>query len=183
MESYSKLMSNGQKYKDPFFVSRLAYYQAGKAILYTMLPEHPPAIVLHFWPYSKKIRKNSHQFLLKNYRRVELETQMIGLYAGKAAEILALCGSSLFFSKNKKTTNINSYKLDRNFSKSKIFQRKLWDSDLGNADLRIASSLGYSMVNNWFLYSKKISIRKENQIITNQNTREIREIELFRFFK
>ena len=181
MESYSKLLSNGQKYKDPFFVSRLAYYQAGKAILYTMLPEHPPAIVLHFWPYSKKIRKNSHQFLLKNYRRVELETQMIGLYAGKAAEILALCGSSLFFSKNKKTTNINCYKLDRNFSKSKIFQRKLWDSDLGNADLRIASSLGYSMVNNWFLYSKKISIRKENQIITNQNTREIREIELFRF--
>lgn len=179
IESYSKLMSNGQKYKDPFFVSRLAYYQAGKAVLYTMLPEHPPAIVLHFWPYSKKIRKNSHQFLLKNYRRVELETQMIGLYAGKAAEILALCGSSFY--KNKKTTNINCYKLDRKFSKSKIFQRKLWDSDLGNADLRIASSLGYSMINNWFLYSKKISIRKENQIITNQNTREIREIELFRF--
>nr|YP_009725430.1 cell division protein [Trebouxia lynnae]QHO63936.1 cell division protein [Trebouxia lynnae] len=79
------------KSKDPFFITRLAYYQAGKAVLHTLLPQHPDAIVLKLWPQSKNSRhKNVNLELTSLNHRAKLETRLIGLYAGKAAELVAL---------------------------------------------------------------------------------------------
>ena len=80
---------------DPFFISRLAYYQAGKAVVHTLLLEHPSVTVLHLWPRKKNAR---HTYIssiieskfLKISRKLELESRVVGLYAGKAAELLIL---------------------------------------------------------------------------------------------
>ena len=93
--------------KDPFFITRFAYYQAGKAVLHTLLPQHPDAIVLELWPRPKNSRHknvNKDQELYSSAlnHRAKLETRLIGLYAGKAAELVAL---SLNSQTKKQTTN------------------------------------------------------------------------------
>ena len=90
------------KSKDPFFITRLAYYQAGKAVLHTLLPQHPDAIVLKLWPQPKNSRhKNVNLELTSLNHRAKLETRLIGLYAGKAAELVAL---SLNYQTKKQTS-------------------------------------------------------------------------------
>ena len=84
---------------DPFFVSRLAYYQAGKAVVHTLLLEHPSVIVLHLWPRRKNarhtyIRTMIQKQFFENSKKSQLESRIVGLYAGKAAEFLALIGSA-----------------------------------------------------------------------------------------
>ena len=105
--SIEKPKIESTKEKDPFFVTRFAYYQAGKAVLHTILPQHPDAIVLKLWPQPKNSRHknvNKDQELTSwslNHR-AKLETRLIGLYAGKAAELVAL---SLNSQTKKQTTN------------------------------------------------------------------------------
>ena len=93
--------------KDPFFITRFAYYQAGKAVLHTLLPQHPDAIVLKLWPRPKNsrhknINKDQELYSSALNHRAKLETRLIGLYAGKAAELVAL---SLNSQTKKQTTN------------------------------------------------------------------------------
>ena len=91
--------------KDPFFITRFAYYQAGKAVLHTLLPQHPDAIVLKLWPRPKNSRHKNVNLELTSWslnHRAKLETRLIGLYAGKAAELVALSSNS---QTKKQTTN------------------------------------------------------------------------------
>ena len=93
--------------KDPFFITRFAYYQAGKAVLHTLLPQHPDAIVLKLWPQPKNSRHKNVNLQLTSWslnHRAKLETRLIGLYAGKAAELVALSLNSQT-KKQAKTTN------------------------------------------------------------------------------
>ena len=166
--SYSteKIQFENKKYIDPFFVGRLAYYQAGKAVIHTLLSEHPPAIVLHLWPRPKNVRHASIKTVLQKdffeiNRRIELESRLIGLYSGKAAELLLLS--------------------DENQSNSK--KSKFWQSDLGGEELTFASSLAYSMINKWYFYSNNIATRKVNKLFSNQNFQEFKESDIFEFFK
>jgi hypothetical protein len=163
--STTKIKFKKKKHIDPFFISRLAYYQAGKAVIHTLLSEHPPAIVLHLWPRPKNVR---HAYisnvLQKDFfeinRRIELESRLIGLYAGKAAELLLLSDNSIYSKKS-----------------------KFWYSDLGIEELTFASSLAYSMINKWYFYSKNIATRKLNKLFSNQNFQEFQESDIFEFFK
>ena len=163
--STTKIKFKKKKHIDPFFISRLAYYQAGKAVIHTLLSEHPPAIVLHLWPRPKNVR---HAYisnvLQKDFfeinRRIELESRLIGLYAGKAAELLLLSDNSIYSKKS-----------------------KFWYSDLGIEELAFASSLAYSMINKWYFYSKNIATRKLNKLFSNQNFQEFQESDIFEFFK
>nr|YP_009105734.1 cell division protein [Neocystis brevis]AIT94395.1 cell division protein [Neocystis brevis] len=163
--STTKIKFKKKKHIDPFFISRLAYYQAGKAVIHTLLSEHPPAIVLHLWPRPKNVR---HAYisnvLQKDFfeinRRIELESRLIGLYAGKAAELLLLSDNSIYSKKS-----------------------KFWYSDLGIEELTFASSLAYSMINKWYFYSKSIATRKLNKLFNNQNFQEFQESDIFEFFK
>ena len=93
--SSEKIELDTKNFVDPFFMSRLAYYQAGKAVVHTLLIHHPSVIVLHLWPRKKNarhaaIRAGIQNKFLKSSRKVELESQIVGLYAGKAAECLVL---------------------------------------------------------------------------------------------
>ena len=103
--SYSseKIERGSRDCVDPFFISRLAYYQAGKAVVHTLLLQHPSITVLHLWQKRKNARHTyissiiQNQFL-KSSRKLELESRVVGLYAGKAAELLILSNNLSFSS-------------------------------------------------------------------------------------
>ena len=77
-------------------LQRFAFYQAGKAIVQTELPLHPSVSFLPLEPQvfhqstSDLSRLLSPQGTLEPQRRVLLETRLIGIYAGKAGELLGL---------------------------------------------------------------------------------------------
>ena len=196
--SIEKPKIDNEKEKDPFFITRFAYYQAGKALLHTLLPQHPDAIILKLWPQPKNSRyKESNLLLTSNNNRAKLETRLIGLYAGKAAELLALSLHPHIKEKNTnkkkrtdkikaKTLNKQTKTLVNNLTKQKFYQsdkRNLWHSNLGIEDLSAASNLAHSLVDKWHFYSNKIAIRRENQIFTNQNQLETSGIEVFELFQ
>ena len=88
---------------DPFFISRLAYYQAGKAVVHTLLLQHPAITVLHLWQKKKNARHTYISSIIQNQflqssRKLELESRVVGLYAGKAAELLILSNNLSFTS-------------------------------------------------------------------------------------
>ena len=84
-------------------IARLGYFQAGKAVLQTLLPLHPPVSFLPLHPQrfnraASDLRRivalDYQQNLLEPYRRNVLETHLLGFYAGKAGELLALSSFS-----------------------------------------------------------------------------------------
>ena len=111
---------------DPFFVTRFAYYGGAKAIVHSLLLEYPP--VIHLWPLPKngirRMEEKTSNFQTNVKSRSELENRLIGFYAGKAGEFLALHQNYNFFStKNKKfyfwESNLGIEELKKN-SDSKI---------------------------------------------------------------
>ena len=176
-------VNQNKEKKDPFFITRIAYYQAGKAVLHRLIPEHPDAIVLKLWPQPKNSRHKDANFQLTSIdHRAKLETRLIGLYAGKAAELLFLCLNSHIKKENLLLP------LLRMRSKEKIDfslyeKRNLCHSNLGIDELSVASNLANSLVDKWFFYSNKTTLRKENQIFTNQNILEFSKIEVVDLFQ
>ena len=75
---------------------RFAFYQAGKAILQTQLPLHPSVPFLPLQPpvfhraASDLAKLFAPQGFSEPQRRVMLETRLMGIYAGKAGEVLGL---------------------------------------------------------------------------------------------
>jgi ATP-dependent Zn protease len=150
---------------DPFFISRLAYYQAGKAVIHTLLLHHPSVTVLHLWPRQKNARHTYISAIIQNKflkisRKLELESRVVGLYAGKAAEFLILS-----------MDNISETQ------KLAFDSKKLWQSDIGSEDLNFATSLVQSMINKWYFYSKDLVVRRSNQIVSERNRQEIQELD------
>nr|YP_009105587.1 cell division protein [Xylochloris irregularis]AIT94299.1 cell division protein [Xylochloris irregularis] len=90
--------------KDPFFASRRGFYQAARAIVHYLLPEHPPAVVLHLFPQPTNTRENRRthgneqaglNVKLNGFQpRKTLENRLIGFYAGKAGELIHLIETS-----------------------------------------------------------------------------------------
>ena len=116
----SAKMENKEK-KDPFFITIFAYYQAGKAVLHTLLPEHPDAIILKLWPQPKNSRHKNANFQLTSIdHRAKLETRLIGLYAGKAAELLFLCLNSHIKKENLLLSLLRTEKIGKIKKKLKI---------------------------------------------------------------
>ena len=154
--------------------SRLAYYQAGKGVVQTVLPRHPAVGFLAFSPETNNLSpfiKTSWQKLISpqaNHRRVDLETTLIGMYAGKAAEMLHI--------------SVNSFKNDSSFQPAVSERTWLSQSNLGLPELLIASSLAHLMIDRWYLYSKRMFSLKLNKIITSLNEESILDDDLFPMF-
>ncbi len=155
--------------QDPFFMTRLAYYQAGKTLLHSLLPEHPDMVVVHLWPRKKTTRYQSITNTLQKEisqlsSRKELENRIIGFYAGKATELLVLGQNSEVALKTKNVSNF-------------------WISDLGYEDLNFANYLVYLMIDKWYFYSKKTSLQKLIKVLENRNEEELFEFENIELFK
>lgn len=140
------------KKKDPFFITRLAYYQSGKAVLHSILPNHPSVIFLNLKSRPKNARY-SKNFFIEKQNLFELETKIIGFYSGKAGELLTLYGNKNF-----------------NFIKR-------WQSDIGFEDLLLATFLTNLMIDKWYFYSKEIVNRKYQYQVTNRNEKEYQDFE------
>lgn len=150
-----------KKSKDPFFITRFAFYQAGKAIISSLLPDHQPSVVLHLWPRPKNARHRNLQLnqLFELQNKSQLENLIISFYSGKAGELLFLYGNE------------------------KHYSWKYWQSNFGIEDLNAASSIAYLMIDNWYLYSRKLINRKNQNLVTDKNNKEFREIENLDFIK
>nr|AIT93478.1 cell division protein [Prasiolopsis sp. SAG 84.81] len=158
-----------------FFINRIAYYQAGKVVVHTLLKTHPNIISIHLWPEIKSPRYHLINSIREKqfsqiYRRIELESHVIGFYAGKAGEFLGL------FQKVPINKNIQT-KLQANRLLTVL------QSDLGIQDMSLASWLGEVMVHKWYLYSKKISTQNFNQLKENYNSEQNSDVAITNFLR
>ena len=136
-------------------ILRLAYYQAGKIVLSSVLETHPKSVVASLWPRrptsrSAQIATNLQNSVFEFARLCEITDRLVGCYAGKAAEVLFI----------------------QQFSFSKYAHL----STLGVDDLFFAQKLVNCILEKWFFYSKKTNSQKSTQLSPNINLREFREI-------
>lgn len=170
----------------PSTLARSGYYQAGKAVLQTALPLHPPVAFLPLCPQpfnraasdmGKIVSSTYQQGLLEPHRRIVLETRLIGLYAGKAGELLALSSSAA----SPKSQPLGSAG-GRN--KPNRVDVRPSHSDLGVDELTFAGVLADCMVNSWYLYSKRVALQKSTLAdITRDHHHEIEDPVLLDLFK
>ncbi len=188
LKSFTQSTKNAKKaFSKSFFINRLAYYQAGKAIVHSLLEYHPKVISIHLWPQLKNSRYHLVNGIIEKEfsqirTRVELESRLVGFYGGKAAELLALFHGfkNLTFSLQEKTQTKKSTN-HKQLSKHKQFFY-LWQSDLGIQDITFAGWLAQLMINKWYFYSKQVSIKKKNLLQNNSNIENIPDngmLELF----
>jgi len=132
---------------DPYTFARVAYYNAGKALLHAVLPQHPPLAYVKLAVEPFEPDYTIRDLFVHNYTRTELEIRLIGLHAGKAAEYLMLYGT--------KPDGVLPTALH------------LLESDQGSDELAFASELAHAMVDEWFLYEHtrqpiKLAIREND---------------------
>lgn len=154
---------------------RLAYYQAGKVVVSHLLKTHPNVLVAYLWPRRTTIRSlqitaNLQNSIFQFARLIELNERIMGSYAGKAAEFLFLEN----FSKKSTTDDKNMF---LPLSKKDVSSQPLFSniSTLGLDDLLFAQKLIYSLIEKWFLYSKKFKIQKTINLFPNINYREFNQ--------
>ena len=170
------------------FINRLAYYQAGKAIIHTLLKHHPQVVSIHLWPQLKNPRYHLVNGIIEKEfsqirTRIELESRIIGFYGGKAAELLALFHGfkNLEFSLQEKAPD-SKYTKFKEINKHQKFLY-LWQSDLGIQDINFAGWLAQLMINKWYLYSTQILTEKFNQFQSNSNYENISNYGMLELFK
>ena len=183
-------------------IQRFAFYQSGKAILQMALPLHPS---VSFLPLEPQVFHRSASDLAQlisphgpsePQQRTILETRLIGVYAGKAGELLGLsqCHNSSQQSETTSATGIRRPPLaNEPISKSK--QKPILgitglssQSDLGVEELTFAGLIANHMISSWYLYSKKISLQKLNLAFVSQEESEIEVddpvlLDLFRYLE
>ena len=129
--------------KSRFFT--LAYYQAGNAVIRSLLPQLEDPILLTLPPLPKITRQQQG---IGNFESlISLESRIIGAYAGKAAELV-------FFSTIGKTKKSWKAKQER----SQLNKNSISDSFLSHqksieiADLSIASYIAYALIQKFYFY-------------------------------
>ena len=163
-QTTEKGLPAGKGFLDPFLPIRLAYYQAGKAVVRrTLLPR-----AANLGSRSRSERSDSYLALwpqpgidssCQTLDRLSLEAQLIGLYAGKAGELFAL-SNDLCRNRRRLLT---------------VRNQAVWDSDLGTKEIQLATEVANSMVNNWYLHSNAIPLKEKNRFLPTQNNEEIEE--------
>lgn len=174
-QTTEKGLPAGKGFLDPFLPIRLAYYQAGKAVVRrTLLPRTANlgsrSRSERCETSSDSLRERSDSYLplwpqpgidssCQTLDRLSLEAQLIGLYAGKAGELFALS---------------NDLRLNRRRLLA-VRNQAVWDSDLGAKEIQLATEVANSMVNNWYLHSNAIPLKEKNRFLATQNNEEIEE--------
>ena len=153
--------------RDPFLPVRLAYYQAGKTVVQTILPPDMAASYLPLWPSPRleavDLTKSSlEQSFSDTVDRSAIEARLIGLYAGKAGERFA------FFS-------------DLQPTRQRVGGQAVWDSDLGAEEIQLATEVGIMLLTNWSLDSNAIRLQLRNRVLATQNQEEFDDPSEFEF--
>ncbi len=144
--------------RDPFLPTRLAYYQAGKTVVQTILPPDMAVSYLPLWPSPRleavdPTKPSLAQSFCATLDRSAVEARLIGFYAGKAGERFA------FFSDLQPTSQ-------------RIGGQAVWDSDLGAEEIQLATEVGMLLLTNWYLDSNAIRLQIRNRVLATQNQEE-----------
>ena len=152
---------------DPFLPTRLAYYQAGKTVVQTILPPDMVVSYLPLWPSPRleavdPTKPSLEQSFCDTLDRSAVEARLIGFYAGKAGERFA------FFS-------------DLQPTRQRIGGQAVWDSDLGAEEIQLATEVGMLLLTNWYLDSNAIRLQAINRVLATQNQEEFDDPSEFEF--
>lgn len=129
---------NSRKKKETH-LAPFAYYQAGKAVIHTLLPLHPDVSLIKAFSRRKNFRSRRNITYLNNIRsRPNIETRLIGLYAGKAAELLFFSLNYMSISTPKSLQSLQSLQKIQSlrqpsfFSDKKMLPKKLRSGDFSD---------------------------------------------------
>ena len=138
---------------DPFKFLRIAYYNAGKALVHNILPNHLslPYAKLAMEPFDPDWTLD--ELVLKQKTRQQLDSMLIGLYAGKAAEFAML------------------YRDSPNEELSALLQ--LSESDQGSQELAHATELANAIVDGWYLLEEQ-RLASALPVVDNESYRNMR---------
>ena len=138
---------------DPFNFLRIAYYNAGKAIVHNILPNHLslPYAKLAVEPFNPDWTLD--EFVVNQKTRQQLDSMLIGLYAGKAAEFAML------------------YRDNPNEEVSALLQ--LSESDQGSQEMAYGTELAHAIVDGWYLLEEQ-RLASVVPVIDNESYRNIR---------
>ena len=155
--------------RDPFLPTRLAYYQAGKTVVQTILPSDMAISFLPLWPSPRleavdPTKPFFDQSFGETLDRSDIEARIIVYYAGTAGERFA------FFS-------------DLQPTRQRIGGQAVWDSDLGAEEIQLATEVGMLLLTNWDLDSNAIRLQVRNRVLATQNREEFDDPSQFEFYR
>lgn len=140
------------KAHDPFKFLRIAYYNAGKAIVHNILPDHLslPYAKLAVEPFDPDWTLD--ELVLTFNTRQELDSMLIGLYAGKAAEFAML------------------YRDTPDAELLALLQ--LSESDQGSQEMMQGTELANAIVEGWYLLEEQ-RLASELPLVDNDSNSNI----------
>ena len=138
---------------DPFKFLRIAYYNAGKALVHNILPNHLslPYAKLAVEPFDPDWTLD--ELVLNQKTRQQLDSMLIGLYAGKAAEFVML------------------YRDTPNEEVSALLQ--LSESDQGSQEMAYGTELANVIVDGWYFLEEQ-RLASALPVVDNESYRNIR---------
>ena len=138
-------------------LAQIAYYQAGKIVVQTLLPLHPPVALITLDLSGITSATSADTYVpIDDHLSVQwcsfLESRLIGLYGGKASSLL-LNGQHLAnFSQSTPWSDVFVKR-----EKSNVFQ-----SNIGTREIQTATRLAAAMVNKWAFFSSQ-SLQSVNE--------------------
>lgn len=147
---------SASKQKFSYSTLQNAYYQAGKALLGTLLKYHPPVRVVYLWYRHNSLRYNKiletiQTEWLRYVCRGELEHRIIGAFGGKVGEYI-------FFQNQTKYIDALSI------------------SDMGKQDWKVAQTLVNLLINQWHVYDRNILFQEYPPIEFRFNHLELTDV-------
>ena len=136
---------------DPLFFVRISYYQASRALVHNILPDHPtlPFVQMQLEPFAPEVP--IEKLVRRPYTLQDLEDRLSAMLAGKAGEFLLLYGCPF---KNQEEIN----------------ERQLFESNLGVEEVGYAVDLAYAIVDQWLLIDDfTLPIRKALKLQEGEN--------------
>ncbi len=187
---------------------RFAFYHAGKCLVQTLLLRHPKkplfkltepknGIVSSNKPLSRDLISGNEK-LLSIETRINLETLLIGFYAGKVGEFFnsrttqhtTQLKKGLFLTTTQRNTLFRVFN-NKNSKQSVTsaqpfhgqFDQLLYQSDIGLSECVRATSLVKHRLVNGSIYSANLFNLQKNSVLGNLNKTEILERKLFVLFQ
>lgn len=138
---------------------KVAYYDAGQAIVHILLPNHPSSVYFALQKRIKNFRYGPMHGLVLNFMdhlryRSDLEGRLIGLMAGKASEFLSTSASIQEKVKNTKISVPGNL------------------TDIGWSEMTGANLLSFIMVDKWYLYGHLVCIFQHHPLLRALNVYE-----------
>nr|YP_009130517.1 cell division protein [Bryopsis plumosa]CEO91047.1 cell division protein [Bryopsis plumosa] len=154
---------------------RNAYYSISKVVFSILFKNTPEICVLSFFTRKPNFRHSSTNSLVnlletKFISRIELETKLVYLLSGKAAELLP------------NSLSLSSEKNYQSGTPQKFVYQLYEQSNFGSQDLKQATLLSKLMINKWYFYAEQIVTEKYHWITRNYNQFEL-DVEEIRLFK